>query len=98
MNYPKVFVGIVTCDIKKYAEAQIIKAKIKKKEKKCFFDGVIEEENFDPTDGRLYDLEIRYRDENKRNQNPNNIIFLCRRHRKAKLTPYMLFKGTGRVH
>ena len=47
--------------------------------KKCGYCGGTQENNFDPKDGKLYALELGYRDKNSRNQNPRNLVFVCRR-------------------
>lgn len=87
---------------KKYtSEKQLIK----QLPRVCKFCKTTDENNFDPDDGKLYSLELAYRDKNFRNQKLNNLLLICRRHKKlfkhvflfSETLPYKFFKPTGRI-
>lgn len=85
---------------KTYLPKEALKKLIKVK--KCMRCGISIEENFDPNDNKLYDFQLVFRDGNPQNQKENNLGFLCRRclggKKKGTITPYQLFRGSGRVH
>jgi hypothetical protein len=85
---------------KKYkSDAEIVKS-IPLSNRRCFFHpSTTDENNFDPMDGKLYQLELAFRNGNRKDQRKENIILICRKDLRPSIdTPYSQFKiKSGRV-
>ena len=51
----------------------------RKQERSCFYCGTTEENNFDPENGKLYQLDVVSLDKNLNNSRTGNHIFVCKR-------------------